>query len=69
MNTNRIKCNWIVLLCVLLFFIVLALRMTQLSLSKTIDGINIKAFAAARNNKKEVIFAKEVIYTIMNLIY
>lgn len=58
MNTNRIKCNWIVLLCVLLFFIVLALRMTQLSLSKTIDGINIKAFAAARNNKKEIIFAK-----------
>lgn len=57
-NTNKIKYSWIVLTCILLFFIVLILRLSYLSVSKTIDGINVKAFAESRNSKKETIFAK-----------
>lgn len=58
MNTNSVKYNKFVLIAVLLFFVVIIYRMSVLSLSKTIDGVDVQAFASARNSNKEVIYAK-----------
>jgi penicillin-binding protein 2B len=57
-NANSVNYNKFVLIAVLLFFVVIIYRMSILSLSKTIDGVDVQAFASARNSNKEVIYAR-----------
>lgn len=57
-NVNKIKLNKLMLIFVLLFFAVVIGRMTVLSLSSEIDGINIKQFVANRNTRKKTVYAK-----------
>lgn len=57
-NTDKVMLNKFVLLAILLFFVVVIYRVSELSLSKTIDGINIHVFASNRNTRKDTIFAE-----------
>ncbi len=57
-NTNKVTYNKFVLIAVLLFFVVTIYRMSVLSLSNTVDGVDLQAFASARNSSKETIYAK-----------
>lgn len=57
-NINKVKINNIILLGVLLFFVVVIVRIGQLSLSTNIDGINMKTFVANRNTRKKTIYAE-----------
>ena len=52
-STNTIKLNAFVILGTILFFIVIIARISYLSLSKNIDGINLQEFAKKRTTKKE----------------
>ena len=55
---NNIKFNNLLIVGVLLFFIVIIVRISYLSLSKEVDGINLKEFAAQRTGRKETLKAK-----------
>lgn len=56
--TNNIKINAFVILGALLFFIVIIIRISYLSLSTEVDGINLQDFANKRTTKTEVLYAK-----------
>lgn len=56
--TNNIKINAFVILGALLFFIVIIIRISYLSLSIEVDGINLQDFANKRTTKTEVLYAK-----------
>jgi len=56
-NHNVKTANIMLLVTLFLFFILIG-RAGQLSLSREIDGINIKQFASSRTTKKETILAK-----------
>lgn len=55
---GKIRINKLIFIIPLLFFLVVIMQMTKLSLSTKIDGINLKQFANNRNTKKEVLYAK-----------
>lgn len=57
-STNTIKLNAFVILGTILFFIVIIARISYLSLSKNIDGINLQEFAKKRTTKTDVLYAK-----------
>ena len=57
-STNTIKLNAFVILGAILFFIVIIARISYLSLSKNIDGINLQEFAKKRTTKTDVLYAK-----------
>ncbi len=57
-NENKIVLNRGIILLIFLFFIVLIVRLTYLTLSTEIDGINLKEFANNRNTSKTTIYAK-----------
>lgn len=56
--TNNIKINAFVILGALLFFIVIIIRISYLSLSTEVDGINLQDFANKRTTKTEVLYAR-----------
>ncbi|MDD2203357.1 MAG: penicillin-binding transpeptidase domain-containing protein [Bacilli bacterium] len=56
-TTNRINVNKLMLIVPFLFFLVISIQMARLSLSTTIDGINLKQFANNRNTKKDILYA------------
>ncbi len=58
MNTNRVKINKFVFIIILVFFVVSIYRLSDIALSKEIDGINIQTFASNRNTRRQTIFAQ-----------
>lgn len=61
---NNIKISKTILVVVLFLFVVMIGRLTQLALSKNIDGVNLKELASKRTTKTEVLSAKRgTIYT------
>lgn len=64
-STNTIKLNAFVILGAILFFIVIIARISYLSLSKTVDGIDLQSFANKRTTKTDTLYAKRgTIYDI-----
>ena len=57
-NVNKIKLSKLILVFILLFFIVVAVRLSYLAISPSIDGINMKNFVSSRNTRKKTIYAK-----------
>ena len=57
-KTKGVKISNLALLCAVLFFGILIYRVSQLSLSKKIDGIDIQTFAKNRTTRKTPIAAK-----------
>lgn len=57
-NVNKVKFNKLIIAFVLLFFVVVATRLTVLALSSEIDGINMKEFVSNRNTRKKTNYAK-----------
>ena len=57
-NVNKIKLSKLILVFILLFFIVVAVRLSFLAISPSIDGINMKNFVSSRNTRKKTIYAK-----------
>lgn len=57
-KTQGVKVSNLALLCAFFFFAVLIFRISHLTLSKTIDGIDIQKFAKSRTTKETVIPAK-----------
>lgn len=55
---NDIKLNKLIWIGALFLFVLMMVRAGQLSLSSTIDGIDLKKFASARTTQKDVIPAK-----------
>lgn len=55
---NNIKFNRGLIIIALLFFIAIIFRISYLSLSKEVDGINLQKFASNRTSKKEILTAK-----------
>ena len=55
---NNIKFNNGLILVILLFFIVIIARISYLSLSKKVDGIDLQNFASERTGRKETLKAK-----------
>ncbi len=61
---NSIKISRVILLAALFLFVVMILRLSQLALSKNIDGINLKELASKRTTKTDVLPAtRGTIYT------
>ncbi len=61
---NSIKISRLLLLGALFLFVVMIARLSQLALSKTIDGVNLKELASKRTTKTEVLPAtRGTIYT------
>lgn len=57
-STNTIKLNAFVILGAILFFVVIIARISYLSLSKTVDGIDLQSFANKRTTKTDTLYAK-----------
>ena len=55
---NNVKFNNGLIFIALLFFIAIIARITYLSLSNEVDGINLQKFAKSRTGKKEILKAK-----------
>ena len=55
---NSIKYSKLIIFLSLFLFAVMILRLTQLTLSKEIDGVNLQKLAAKRTTKKDIIKAK-----------
>lgn len=61
---NSIKISKVILLSFLFLFVVMILRLSQLALSKNIDGVNLKKLASKRTTRTEVLPAtRGTIYT------
>jgi penicillin-binding protein 2B len=61
---GTIRINKFLFIIPFLFFLVVGLQMAHLSLSATVDGINLKEFASKRNTKEETLYANRgTIYT------
>ncbi len=61
---NNVKYSFIIIIFSLFLFGLMILRLTQLALSKKIDGINLKELASKRTTKTDVLSAKRgTIYT------
>jgi penicillin-binding protein 2B len=58
MINNNIKISKILFILSLFLFVTIIGQMVRLSMSSTIDGINLKKFASNRNTEKEVLYAK-----------
>ena len=57
-DENGVKVNNLSLICAFVFFIVLILRLAQLSLSSEVDGINLQNFAKTRTTREIPLKAK-----------
>lgn len=57
-GTNNIRLNWVIIVGAFLFFVAIIVRISYLSLSKNIDGINLQEFASKRTTKTDVLYAK-----------
>lgn len=57
-STNNIRINGIFMLVAFLFLIAIIIRISYLSLSKTVDGINLQEFASKRTTKTDTLYAK-----------
>lgn len=55
---NNIKFSNGLIVIALLFFVAIIIRISYLSLSTKVDGINLQEFASNRTNKKEILKAK-----------
>lgn len=55
---NNVKFSNGLILVILLFFVLIAIRISYLALSKEVDGINLQEFAANRTGRKETLKAK-----------
>ena len=55
---NSVKVNNLALLFACLFFIVLIIRLSYLTLSSEVDGVNLKSFAKTRTTRKITLSAK-----------
>jgi len=55
---NKIRYSKIVILLSLFLFVIMILRVLELSTSKKIDGTNLQELASKRTTKKEIIEAK-----------
>lgn len=55
---NNIKFSNGLIVIALLFFVVIIIRISYLSLSSKVDGIDLQEFASNRTNKKEILKAK-----------
>ena len=51
-KTKGVKVSNLALICAFLFFVILVARLTHLSLSKTVDGVDLQSFAKTRTTKK-----------------
>jgi len=56
-HNNKVKINPITLIVSFLFLLSVCLRMAQLSLFNTIDGVNLKKLASSRTTKIDVLYA------------
>ena len=57
-GTNNIKLSWVIILGAFLFFVAIIIRISYLSLSKKVDGINLQEFASKRTTKTDILYAK-----------
>lgn len=57
-GTNNIKISWVILLGAFLFFVAIIIRISYISLSDEVDGINLQEFAGKRTTKTDVLYAK-----------
>lgn len=55
---NDIKINKVFMLVSFLFFVAIIIRISYLSLSKTVDGINLQQFASKRTTRTDVLYAR-----------
>lgn len=56
--TNNIRISGFFILGAFLFFVAIIARISYLSLSKTVDGINLQEFASKRTTRTDVLYAK-----------
>ena len=57
-KNKGIKISNLALICAFLFFVVIIIRLSHLSLSSKVDGINLQSFAKTRTTKETIIPAK-----------
>ena len=56
--TNNIALNGFVIIVAILFFVAIIARVSYLSLSETVDGINLQDFASKRTTRTDTLYAK-----------
>lgn len=55
---NDIKISKVFMLVSFLFFVAIIIRISYLSLSKTVDGINLQQFASKRTTRTDILYAR-----------
>ncbi len=58
LKSNDKKINIIFIVVILIFLILIGIRVSQLALSKKVDGIDLQAFASSRTTKTEILKGK-----------